>query len=176
MRKPATILPPKFLLKNLKNYPTPLDFGSVFSYYFVNYQKIHARAGICREQDQENRSGTGWRYWRLRRCLGKHLDRYISEFAGRHNIRGRDIIDQMCIMVHSMGGKRLTYHHLIAENGLSNFVRPIEWEGKTGGPGRKSRPLLNLVPCLPPTSRARLNSKNHRYAGTNRRTSAKTVL
>lgn len=56
----------------------------------------------------------------------KHLERYIAEFAGRHNIRGRDTIDQMGIMVHSMIGKRLTYHHLIAENGLSNFARPAE--------------------------------------------------
>ena len=25
----------------------------------------------------------------------KHLDRYVQEFAGRHNIRGLDTIDQM---------------------------------------------------------------------------------
>ena len=44
----------------------------------------------------------------------KHLHRYITEFAGRHNIRESDTIDQMQNVVVNMIGKRLTYQVLIA--------------------------------------------------------------
>ena len=43
----------------------------------------------------------------------KHLQRYINEFAGRHNIRDLDTIQQMAALAHGMGGKRLTYRDLI---------------------------------------------------------------
>lgn len=45
----------------------------------------------------------------------KHLDRYVTEFAGRHNVRPQDTADQMAGMVKGMGGKRLRYQDLIAE-------------------------------------------------------------
>ena len=44
----------------------------------------------------------------------KHLHRYVDEFAGRHNQRALDTIDQMAAMVQSMDGKRLRYKDLIA--------------------------------------------------------------
>ena len=44
----------------------------------------------------------------------KHLDRYVAEFSGRHNIRNRDTIDQMQSIVASMVGKRLMYRELIS--------------------------------------------------------------
>ena len=44
----------------------------------------------------------------------KHLDRYVSEFAGRHNQRPSDTVDQMGSMVRGMDGKRLRYSDLIA--------------------------------------------------------------
>ena len=43
----------------------------------------------------------------------KHLDRYVDEFAGRHNQRPLDTIDQMATMVRGMNGKRLRYEDLI---------------------------------------------------------------
>ncbi len=43
----------------------------------------------------------------------KHLDRYVSEFAGRHNIRERDTADQMGHLAKEMVGKRLRYRDLI---------------------------------------------------------------
>ena len=30
------------------------------------------------------------------RMFPKHLQRYVNEFAGRHNIRDKDTIEQMC--------------------------------------------------------------------------------
>lgn len=42
-----------------------------------------------------------------------HLHRYIAEFEGRHNARGRDTIDQMGAMVRGADGRRLRYADLI---------------------------------------------------------------
>ena len=44
----------------------------------------------------------------------KHLGRYVTEFAGRHNVRQTDTINQMENVVASMVGKRLMYRDLIA--------------------------------------------------------------
>ena len=44
----------------------------------------------------------------------KHLGRYVTEFAGRHNIRPMDTIHQMESMVLGMDGKRLRYKDLVA--------------------------------------------------------------
>jgi len=44
----------------------------------------------------------------------KHLDRYVTEFAGRHNQRPSDTIAQMRGVAHRMGGKRLSYRMLTA--------------------------------------------------------------
>ena len=43
---------------------------------------------------------------------GKHLDRYVGEFSGRHNDRKRDTIDQMSSIAQGMVGKRLRYTDL----------------------------------------------------------------
>ncbi len=53
----------------------------------------------------------------------KHLDRYVQEFAGRHNVREQDTIEQMVAVADGMDGKRLTYERLIAANGLESGAR-----------------------------------------------------
>ena len=53
----------------------------------------------------------------------KRLQRYVTEFAGRHNARDADTIDQMGRVVAGMEGKRLRYRELIADNGLANGAR-----------------------------------------------------
>ena len=53
----------------------------------------------------------------------KHLDRYVSEFSGRHNIRDADTLNQMTATVAGLVGKRLMYSDLIADNGLSSGTR-----------------------------------------------------
>ena len=57
----------------------------------------------------------------------KHLDRYVQEFAGKHNLRDADTPDQMRGLVERMDGKRLRYKDLIADNGLCSGAR--EWSG-----------------------------------------------
>ena len=44
----------------------------------------------------------------------KHLGRYVTEFAGRHNQRQRNTIDQMRNMARGLCGKRLRYADLVA--------------------------------------------------------------
>ena len=53
----------------------------------------------------------------------KHLDRYVGEFAGRHNIRPLDTITMMERMAGGLVGKRLRYRDLIADNGLPSGAR-----------------------------------------------------
>ncbi len=44
----------------------------------------------------------------------KHLDRYVREFAGRHNIRDLNTVAQMAALTRGMVGKRLMYRELVA--------------------------------------------------------------
>ena len=53
----------------------------------------------------------------------KHMDRYVHEFAGRHNVRDSGTLAQMRDTVARLVGRRLLYRDLIADNGLSNAGR-----------------------------------------------------
>ena len=53
----------------------------------------------------------------------KHLDLYVTESAGRYNIRPLDTEAQMQAMVQGMAGKRLKYDELTAGNGLESGAR-----------------------------------------------------
>ena len=50
----------------------------------------------------------------------RHTDRYVAEFAGRHNIREADTIDIMASVATGMKEKRFRYRELIADNGLES--------------------------------------------------------
>ena len=45
----------------------------------------------------------------------KHLDRYVTEFSGRYNVRESDTIDQMQNVAAGMVGKQLMYRELIRD-------------------------------------------------------------
>ena len=45
----------------------------------------------------------------------KHLDRYVTEFSGRHNSRDADTVAQMVAMVKGFEGARLSYQDLKAK-------------------------------------------------------------
>ena len=54
----------------------------------------------------------------------KHLQRYLHEFAGRHNIRGEGgPFERMGLLVRGMEGRRLTWADLIRPNGLPSGAR-----------------------------------------------------
>lgn len=57
------------------------------------------------------------------KLLPKHLDRYVQDFAGRHDVRGLDTVDQMATVAVGLVGKRLMYRQPIADNGLDSGAR-----------------------------------------------------
>lgn len=56
------------------------------------------------------------------RLSPKHMQRYVAEFAGRHNIRNLDTIEQMASIIGAVN-TRLRYRELIQPNGLSSGAR-----------------------------------------------------
>ena len=52
-------------------------------------------------------------YGTYHRISPKHLERYVAEFAGRHNVRKFDTIDQMAFLAKGMVGKKLPYKKLV---------------------------------------------------------------
>ena len=55
----------------------------------------------------------------------KHLDRYVQEFAGRHNLREEDTMEMMARIVGDAAGTQLSYRDLTAPNGLSSHAREL---------------------------------------------------
>ena len=53
----------------------------------------------------------------------KHMDRYVHEFAGKHNHRESGTLVQMRDTVARLVGRNLLYRDLIADNGLSSGAR-----------------------------------------------------
>ena len=53
----------------------------------------------------------------------KHLQRYVSEFSGKHNVRDSGTLAQMSDTVARLVGRNLLYRDLIASNGLSPGAR-----------------------------------------------------
>ena len=53
----------------------------------------------------------------------KHLNRYVHEFSGRHNIRPADTLAQMGAVVRGLEGKRLTYDKLKKPTGRASGAR-----------------------------------------------------
>ncbi len=53
----------------------------------------------------------------------KHLNRYVQEFAAKHNMRNSGTLAQMRDTVARLVGKNLIYRDLIADNGLSRLAR-----------------------------------------------------
>ena len=48
----------------------------------------------------------------------KHLERYVRQFSGKHNLREADTFDIMRNVVAGLIGRRLMYRNLVADNGL----------------------------------------------------------
>ena len=80
----------------------------------------HSVGEYVREQVHTNGIESHWALFK-RGIIGtyhhvspKHLDRYATEFEGRHNSRPADTIDQIHGVIAGMDGKRLRYQDLIA--------------------------------------------------------------
>lgn len=87
-----------------------------------NHESVkHSISEWVRDQAHTNGIESFWSmlkrgyYGTFHHVSPKHLHRYVSEFAGRHNVRDKDTIDQMHDLVAGMVGKRLMYSQLIAD-------------------------------------------------------------
>ena len=68
----------------------------------------------------------------------KHLDRYVSEFAGRHNNREADTLDMMGALAASMAGKRLRWKDLVDGERVLHYHQRIRREA-LAAPTRKRK-------------------------------------
>ena len=86
-----------------------------------NHETVRHTVGeYVRDQAHTNGIESFWSllkrgyYGTYHRMSPKHLSRYIAEFAGRHNSRCADTIEQMRIIFRGVDGKRLRYRELIS--------------------------------------------------------------
>ena len=96
--------------------------GTVMQSSNLGYQ-VWALAGYLMSTGLKGQSGMKLRRelgitqkaaWHLAHRLRESWERETSPFAGRHNDRPRDTIDQLTAMAEGMVGKRLRYMDLIA--------------------------------------------------------------
>ena len=59
-------------------------------------------------------------YGTYHRMSPKHLQRYVNEFTGRHNIRGYDTVEQMELTAKGLFDKEMTYKHLTRKTKLES--------------------------------------------------------
>ena len=95
------------------------------------HESVNHSVGEC-VRDMAHTSGVE-SFWATLECSHKgtfhnsskkHLQRYVDEFAERHNDRNADTVNQMSRIAAGMDGKRLTYRELKADNGLPSGARP----------------------------------------------------
>ncbi len=89
----------------------------------------HSVAEYVRDQAHTNGIESFWSMLKrahmgtFHKMSAKHLDRYVQEFAGKHNIRNADTLAQMTTVAAGLVGKRLMYSALTADNGLPSGAR-----------------------------------------------------
>lgn len=89
----------------------------------------HSVAEYVRDQAHTNGMESFWSMLKrahtgtFHKMSPKHLDRYVQEFAGKHNIRESGTLDQMHEVVSRLMGRTLGYRKLIAPNGLPSGAR-----------------------------------------------------
>ena len=90
--------------------------GDTFEHHSVN----HSIGEYVRGQAHTNGIESFWATLKrgykgtYHKMSKKHLSRYITEFAGRHNVRDFDTIIQMEMLAKGFIGKRLRYKDLVA--------------------------------------------------------------
>ena len=96
---------------------------------FVHEAVKHSVAEYVRGQVHTNGMESFWSMLKrahtgtFHKMSPKHLNRYVQEFAGKHNLRESGTLDQMREVVSRLMGRTLTYDRLIADNGLSSGAR-----------------------------------------------------
>lgn len=105
--------------------PIFTDGASAFK-NLPNHQSVaHSRGEYVRGRVHTNGVESFWSMLKrahkgtFHKMSGKHLQRYVDEFAGRHNVRPLDTIVQMSLLTRGLFGKKLPYEDLIAETPIA---------------------------------------------------------
>lgn len=99
--------------KGLTNYSAVNHSDNVFVDGMVHTNEIESFWSMLKRSHK----GT------FHKMAPKHLQRYVCEFTGRHNVRPLDTFEIMSEMVQGMEKRRLTYKELITDNGLNSGAR-----------------------------------------------------
>ena len=105
------------------------DHGGYQGMPFEHETVKHSVSEYVRDQAHTNGIESFWAtlkrgyHGTFHKMSPKHLQRYVNDFATRHNMRTRDTEVMMSETVARMVGKRLMYRDLIADNGLASGAR-----------------------------------------------------
>ncbi len=96
------------------------DHGSYRGLSGFEHESVkHSVGEYVREQAHTNGIESFWSLLKrgyvgtYHQLSDKHLQRYVDEFSGRHNIRGMGTLDQMDRIARGLVGKRLKYQDLV---------------------------------------------------------------
>ena len=96
----------------------------------TGFEKVnHNIAEYVRDQAHTNGVESFWSMLKrahkgtFHKISPKHLQRYVHEFAGKHNVRDSGTLAQMRDTVARLVGRNLLYRDLVADNGLSSGAR-----------------------------------------------------
>ena len=112
-----------------KVYTDETKVYNALNEHFDHESVNHSVSGYVRDQAHTNGMESFWSMMKrgyngiYHKISPKHLDHYVQEFAGRHNVRDADTIDQVQGVVSGMVGKRLRYSELTADNGMLSRAR-----------------------------------------------------
>ena len=112
-------------------------FATVYTDYAAAYRGLpyrhesvrHSVAEYVRGQAHTNGIESFWAMLKrahtgtFHKISPKHLDRYVQEFAGKHNVRESGTLEQMREVVSRLMGRSLGYRRLVADNGLPSGAR-----------------------------------------------------
>ena len=106
------------------------DHGSYHDLQGFEHESVkHSVGEYVREQAHTNGVESFWATLKrahkgtFHKISPKHLNRYVQEFAGKHNIRESGTLEQMRDTVARLTGRNLLYRDLIADNGLDSYAK-----------------------------------------------------
>ena len=95
--------------------PAYSDFGWAARHETVSHRKgEYVRGGATTNRAESFNSQIKGTYATYRHVSPKYLPRYLSEITGRHNLRGRETLDKMKVLVSGMMRKRLPHRDLVS--------------------------------------------------------------
>ena len=121
----------RFIMKHAAGPDTKIYTDDALTYHVLpNHETVkHSVGEYVRGKAHTNGVESFWSMLKrahmgtFHKLSPKHLDRYVQEFAGKHNLRALDTLAQMKSVVRRLAGKSLNYQELIADNGLDSGAR-----------------------------------------------------